>query len=173
MTSPPDSTLPPKGLWNSQVAPKEYGSETQYYEHMFAQYKIFVDAAEQVSARRNIANTFFLTLHTLLLGIVAFSYDKVQELSYPQVIIVPLLSCLGLCYVWWQLLKSYRQLNTAKYQVIAEYERRLPSLPYWHEWILLGEGKNRRLYQPLSNVEQLVPVVVSFCLLYTSDAADE
>lgn len=152
----------PDELWNSAVTPQAYGKDNLYFEHVFAQYKMFVDAADQVSARRNIANTFFLTLHTLLLGIVAFSYDKVQEWSYPQVLALPLLSCIGLCYVWWRLLKSYRQLNTAKYQVIAEYERRLPSFPYHHEWIVLGEGKDRKLYQPLSNVEQLVPVIVGF-----------
>lgn len=60
---------------------------------------------------------------------------------------------------------SYRQLNKAKFEVVGEYERRLPSSPFWNaEWALLGEGKNFGKYIPLSIVEQIVPI--AFAALY-------
>jgi hypothetical protein len=64
------------------------------------------------------------------------------------------------------ILRSYRQLNTAKYQVIGEFEKRLPASPYWSaEWKALGEGKDLMKYIPLTYAENWVPIV--FALLYT------
>jgi hypothetical protein len=49
--------------------------------------------------------------------------------------------------------------------VIDEYERRLPSRPYVSaEWRALGEGKNPKLYKPLTDVEKWIPLI--FGILY-------
>ncbi len=75
-------------------------------------------------------------------------------------IIFPFIAVLALCYTWWRLVKSYRQLNTAKYLVIGEMEKRLPSSPYWSaEWKALGEGKAPKRYVPLSHVENWIPII--------------
>jgi hypothetical protein len=61
--------------------------------------------------------------------------------------------------------RSYRQLNTAKFKVVGALEDRLPASPYWHaEWVALGEGKDWRKYLPLTHLEQWVPVL--FGLVY-------
>lgn len=146
-------------LWNKDVLAHSYGTEQQYREHLFEQYKMFVEMADRISARRDLGNTFFLTLHTFLLGAIAFIYGKI---SAPWVIVFPLIAVQALCYVWWRLMKSYRQLNAAKYKVIGEYEQKLPTSPYWSaEWRLLGEGKNPELYKPLTDIENWVPLLVS------------
>ena len=53
----------------------------------------------------------------------------------------------------------YRNLNTAKFLVIHKIEKRLPISPYEAEWEAMGRGKNKRLYRPLSHIEQGVPYV--------------
>jgi hypothetical protein len=150
-------------LWNQGISPEKYGSKEQYFEHTLEQYKITVEMADRVSARRNLVNTFFLTLHTLLIGTASFIFEKGPRTSNPWSNIFPLAALLALCYVWWRLLRSYRQLNKAKYQVIGEFERKLPASPYWNaEWKLLKEGKDPAVYKPLTDVENWVPIIFGF-----------
>ena len=147
-------------LWSKGISPETYGSKEQYFEHTLEQYKIAVEMADRVSARRNLANTFFLTLHTLLIGTASFIFEKGPRTSNIWLNIFPLVALLVLCYVWWRLLRSYRQLNKAKYQVIGEFERKLPASPYWAaEWKLLGERKDPAVYKPLTDVENWVPII--------------
>jgi hypothetical protein len=149
-----------EGLWNKDIVPESYSSPEKYQEHLFEQYKVFVNAADQVSTRRNVANTFFLTLHTIIVTVIGFVYEKGTSLTSRWVIVFPLVAILALCYTWWRLIKSYRQLNTAKYKIIGEYETKLPSSPYWSaEWKALGEGKNPKLYRPLTDIETWVPPI--------------
>lgn len=153
------------GLWNENITEESYATTKQYQEHLFEQYKIFVEMADQVSTRRNLANTFFLTLHTLIISAVAFSYEKGPRITNRWLNMFPLIAVLVLCYTWWSLMKSYRQLNKVKYKVIGEYERRLPSSPYWSaEWKALGEGKDPKLYKQLTDIENWVPLI--FAVLY-------
>ena len=56
------------------------------------------------------------------------------------------------------LLRSYRQLKSAKYAVIGAMEERLPASPFWSaEWSALGQGRDPRRYWPLTHIERWVP----------------
>jgi hypothetical protein len=159
-----------EGLWNQNISAENYPTREQYQEHLFEQYKIFVEMTDRISARRNLANTFFLTLHTLLISAVGFLYEKGPKLTNKWLNIFPLVAVLALCYAWWRLLRAYRQLNTAKFKVIGEYEKRLPASPYWNaEWRVLGEGKDPKLYKQLTDIENWVPVL--FACIYIVGAA--
>ena len=55
---------------------------------------------------------------------------------------LPLLMLLGQGFAWFYLLRSYRLLNAAKYEVVGALETRLPASPYWSaEWTALGGGE--------------------------------
>jgi hypothetical protein len=154
-------------LWNQSQTEETYGAS--YKEHLFEQYKLYVEMADQVSNRRSLANTFFLSLHTLLLGILGFSFEKGPVLVDRWVILFPLLAVLLLCIAWWMIVRSYRQLNEGKFRVIGEFEKKLPASPYWRaEWKLLREGKDWRRYLRLSVVETWVPA--AFVFLYITMA---
>ena len=156
-------------LWNPAVSWDTYGSKEQYYEHIFEQYKMFVEMADRISTRRNTANAFFLSLHTLIVTVVTFAYDKGLKLNPEWLVVFPLIAVLLLCWVWWRLIHSYRQLNRAKYKVIGEYEQRLPSSPYWKaEWTALGRGENRKLYWPLTDAENLIPLTFGVLYLFAA-----
>ena len=137
-----------------QRAPRsEYGA--LYEQHLFDQYKLAVEMADRVSARRMQANTFFLGVNTGLLTIFA---TLVKEKILTGVSgALPILALVILCFVWWRIVRSYRQLNSGKYAVILELENLLPVAPYAAEWIALGEGKDPRRYLPLTHVENWVP----------------
>lgn len=148
-------------LWN--IPGKEdayFGDKALYQTHLLEQYKLYVEMADKISERRNLANVFFLTLHTTFIGAIGFAFEKI-ELIYPRLLITfPVIAILTLCYVWWRLIKSYRQLNKAKYDVIGLMEKRLPASPYYSaEWKALGEGKDPAKYTPLTHVENNVPKI--------------
>lgn len=122
--------------------------------------------ADRISARRALANTFFLTLHSAILTLIGVFW-KDQPLISEWVIVLPLIVALGLCLAWFWLVRSYRQLNSGKYAVIAALERRLPASPFWRgEWFALGEGPPG--YVPLTHLEQWVPAL--FAAAYTIGA---
>jgi len=148
-------------LWNKDVF-NEYDDKGKLKDHVLEQYKLCVEMADRISARRSTANTFFLTLNTLIVGGLSACAEKFSKLS----VVVICIAAIVLCYVWKRLINSYRQLNTAKYAVIGEFEKKLPSSPYWSaEWNALGEGKDPKKYKQLTAVEKWVPIVFMFIYL--------
>ena len=137
---------------------EEYGDN--YRPHLLEQYKLYVEMADRVSQRRATANSFFLTLNTGLLGsatgLAGFLFDVTQVLAVSWGIAI---FGLGFSYVWWRILKSYRQLNTAKFMVVHDLESKLPVAPYDDEWEKVERGKNPKLYLPLTVVEARVPML--------------
>jgi len=133
-------------------------------------YKMYVETAERVSQRRGAANTFFLSFNTALIGALAGFFDKLD----PRIIPPFILAAIVFCVTWWLLLRSYRTLNTAKFQVIGALEEHLPVSPlYRAEWQALGQGRDWSRHVPLTPIERFVPLtfgviyVLLFILLLT------
>src|SRR5687767_13699380 len=89
----------------------EENKATQQYLEL---YKLAVEMADRVSARRATANAFFLTVNTALLAFVSSGSLTVLWLVA--------LAGIALSATWCVLLKSYRDLNAAKFGVILEME---------------------------------------------------
>ncbi len=141
---------------------KGYGS--QYDEHFFKQYKLYLQSAEKISDRRQQANNYFITINAALITFLGLSF---RFNGLESLVCVYLLFCLlggVICFIFGHLIRSYKQLNTGKFQVIHEIERHLPLAMYEREWQLLGEGKDKKTYFPFSDVEIWVPRV--FGVLY-------
>ena len=116
--------------------------------------------ADRVSARRATANAFFLTINTALLAFLSTGpQDFVWLVAFAGA---------ALSATWWVLIKSYRDLNGAKYKVITDMEAKLEAAIYGDEWERLKRGRVkgwRGRYAEFTTVEQVVPVV--FAALYT------
>ncbi|MGW2813781.1 RipA family octameric membrane protein [Streptomyces sp. NPDC001415] len=149
-------------LWNEGVTASDYGAErATYHEAVFEQYKLCVEMADRVSSRRNLANTFFLTLHS---GLVAFLGAWLSQAHHGRLSVLLLLAgllvLLALCTAWWFTLRSYRQLNEGKFRVIGALEERLPARAFQRaEWEALGRGLDWHVYLPLTQVERWIPVI--------------
>jgi len=133
-------------LWNAAVTSDSYAADAEKYQSaILEQYKLCVEMADRISARRALANAFFLTLNSAALTTIgAFWKDGPRASVF--YLIPPLLLLLALCLAWFWLVRSYRQLNSGKYAVIGALEERLPASPYWQaEWKALGEGKNKAM----------------------------
>lgn len=149
-------------LWNEDVGANSYRDTGATYRNaVFEQYKLCVEMADRVSARRNLANTFFLTLHSGLLVFLGTWLSQEHHRRAPVVLsLAALLVLLGMCATWWFTLRSYQQLNKGKFAVIGALEERLPARAFVAaEWRALDEGQDWRVYVPLSRVERWVPLL--------------
>ncbi len=167
-TDTPDINNVRPTLWNPAVGGTGAVSSEAAQNMLLEQYKIYVEMADRISARRALSNAFFLTLNTGLLTGIGVVWRQVEPKSL--LIFVLLIAGVIQASTWFWMIRSYRQLNTAKYVVIGVMEERLPASPYWlAEWQALGEGKNRALYWPLTQVEQVLPAI--FVVLYVVGCA--
>lgn len=104
-------------------------------------YKTAVEMADRVSARRAGANNFFLTLNTVLAAVVGIVSAARKPPAHGG---LPTFDAFGLCatavagiilaVVWWALLRYYRRLSRAKWNVITRMEELLPARPFSDEW---------------------------------------
>jgi hypothetical protein len=144
-------------LWTPGIAATNYSSSDQYQAAILEQYKLYVEMADRVSARRGLANTFFLTLNTAVFTTIGVFWKDRPHVSQ-WLLAIPLVILLVQCAAWFWMLRSYRQLNTGKWAVVGALEERLPASPYWKaEWTALGKGQDPARYWPVTHVEQVVP----------------
>lgn len=136
---------------------KNYGDK--YKDHLFEQYKLYVESIEKISDRRQQANNYFLTINTALISLIglSFQFKIFENVNWIKV----LLAIVGIiiCIIFWFLIHSYKQLNTGKFKVIHEIEKILPLALYKYEWEILGKGEDKSKYYPFSHIELLIPWV--------------
>ncbi|MFB0620221.1 hypothetical protein [Streptomyces sp. AGS-58] len=155
-------------LWNEDISAENFrASAATYHASIFEQYKLCVEMADRVSARRNLANTFFLTLHSTLLVFLSTWLSQERHGRTPVALaLAALLVLLGMCATWWLTVRSYQQLNRGKFEVIGALEERLPARAFVAaEWRALGEGRDWRVYLPLNRVERWIPVLFAVAYL--------
>ncbi|MCP2279557.1 RipA family octameric membrane protein [Nocardia amikacinitolerans] len=152
-------------LWNDSEERTGRDDRAAAYETaVLEQYQLYVEMADRVSARRGLTNSFFLTLNTSIFTVVA-AFGNAPPDGKEGWLAIPLAAILGQCCTWLYLVRSYRLLNSAKYEVVGALEERLPASPFWRaEWWALGEGRDRTRYLPLSHIEQWIPIL--FALAY-------
>lgn len=138
-------------------------------DNYFELYRLAVEMADRISARRGVANSFFLTANTGVVGVLG----AVDVRWY--------LAAAGMVFsvTWWALLKSYRDLNSAKFDVILAMEDRLPVRIYGDEWDRLRKesipfGMRREAlrswlaqYRELGRIERVIPWI--FTVLYSTE----
>jgi hypothetical protein len=132
-------------------------------EHFFDMYSLAVEMADRISARRLAANSFFVTVETGLATILGAA-------TFPWYVAI---ACIVLSIVWWALLRSYRDLNEAKFKIIHQMEEKLPARIYTEEWRALKRERTpfgwrpsrlaawARHYRELGQLERIVPWVFS------------
>lgn len=129
---------------------------------LIEQYKLYVELADRVSARRVETSKFHLGLVTGLLAIVPFAVSEAQKVQLTTTVLV-IFAVMGLllCAVWTLNIVSYKQLNSLKFKVIHEMENQLPYACFDREWQILRNNPKEHRYLRLSFVERFVPLVLT------------
>ena len=152
---------------NAHLAGKDQQAyPPEYYSHILEQYKLCAEMADRVSQRRQSAHVFFLTVNAGLIALLGWTLPA--EAAPPQSIWLVIVGLAGavLSGTWLLLIRSYRNLNRAKFRMVQQMEMQLPLKPFTAEWELVGKGGNNALYRPFTRIEPFVPVI--FMLLYAA-----
>ena len=121
-------------------------------------YKLHAELADRVSQRREGANRLYVSLLIGLALFVAallrFGTDGISAdiLFWAGVVLGAILAI-----SWYIVIRSFRQLNTGKFNALQDLESHLTYPFFTKEWELLGEGKKRSRYWKLTVVETALP----------------
>jgi hypothetical protein len=143
-----------KALWNAMAVENSTNL-------IFEQYKIYVEMADRISARRDVANAFFLSLNGFFLSSSPIIAEKFFSNQLKWVILFPYIVTVILLYLWKRIIESYKQINRAKFRIIGVLEEKLPARPYGKtEWeLLLKNGEDKNTYWPITHIEAKIPWV--------------
>lgn len=108
---------------------------------------------DRISARRQIANSFFLTINLAALAVLGHfqSFHDIKHLWFLNIASI-VISYMWICYI-----ESLKKLNGAKFDIIHLIENKLVAKAYTTEWALLL--KSHKGYKRLSDIEIYVPWV--------------
>src|SRR5205085_3228106 len=134
---------------------------------LIEQYKLYVEMADRISARRSETNKFYISLLTALLAALLLVVEKNIFTNF-QGFVFAAVAILGiaLCVVWVLNIRSYGQLNSGKFKVIHDMEKHLPYACFDREWDFLGRGTDKKTYFPLTLIERYVPYLVALPYLF-------
>ena len=126
-------------------------------------YKLHAELADSISKQRATANRFYILVLSGLAVLFSTFLQRKNGVPLGWLMVSFGLFGLLLAAAWHNVIRSYRQLNTAKFDVLHELEERLAYPFSKREWDLLAKGKNRRIYQQLTVVESRVPIIFGSC----------
>ena len=132
---------------------KSYGCS--FNADLLEQYKLYVQTAENVSARRLASNQYLLTLNAALVALYGL-----QSAGFGQnywTLLVPIIG-IPVSLLWLLIIKSHADLNRVKFDVIHEFEQQLPAAMYQLEWRLAEEGQGKA-YRAVTTTERWIPVL--------------
>ena len=145
---------------------------TPFIQALLEQYKLCLQSADNASGRRESSNRYLITLNVALLAL----YGLQSAGSVNLYLLIPVsLAGLVLSVLSLRIVKSYKKLNEAKFDVILGLECYLPSAAFGYEWELLKEPPRGRAYKQVSDLEWsiywvfcglhvLVPVLIAVVL---------
>jgi len=129
---------------------------------IFDQYKLYVELADKVSARRATTNSFYLTANSFLFVALGILMSNGLEVVAPMILIIGIFVSIS----WWLLIIYYKNLNSSKYKVINEIEKRLPVMGLLTEYkISKMQEKPVRGLRGLTSIEQWLPI--SLLIMYS------
>ena len=137
-----------------------FGHTKETYQGVFGadlleQYKLYVQSAENVSARRLASSRYLLAVNTALVALYGFQVQG--SVSVWLTLLLPILG-IPVSLLWFRIIRSHRELNKVKFGIIHELEKRLPAALFTREWRLVEEGKGKS-YLPVTDIERWIPLV--------------
>jgi hypothetical protein len=142
----------------------KYGDS--YKNHLMNQYELYLNSAESISSRRESANKYFLGINSVFIVAGSFLIERVSVKNDLIILLFGiLLMGLSVCVIFFYLINSYKQLNTAKFKLLHSIEEELPLNLYSKEWEILGKGEDKKKYFPFSHIERIIPFLFGLAYL--------
>ena len=102
-------------------------------EIVLAQWQTCVEMANSVSQRRDTMSNIFVTLNLAIVAAISINWDVKSLFILVAGIVVSV--------IWLLFIRNYKLLNTEKFNVINDIEKKLPVKPFNDEWKRLEKNK--------------------------------
>ncbi len=122
-----------------------------FHVDLLEQYKLYVQSAENVSARRVASSRYLLSLNVALAALYGL-----QSAGFGQsywMLPIPFMG-IFVSVLWFLIIKSHADLNRIKFSLIHKFEEHLPAAMYKHEWKLAAEE-----YRAVTKIERWIPIL--------------
>ena len=144
-----------------------FNSEYRHRNHselLFQQYELYVGIMEKATERRHQTNTFFMTVNSTAITILAATLNMEQQGTEHHIwLLVAAIAGSAISLTWLRLIYSYRHLIIGKFKVIHLIETKLPLKLFSTEWNFVEQGHGKK-YKDFSPLESLVPII--FLIIY-------
>lgn len=127
-------------------------------EIILEQYKIAIDGANKISERRWAMNNLLITLNWWILTFLWVFKDDYK------MILIGCIFWFFVSVIWALKIKSYKEINKAKFEVINLIERNLPIKLYEEEWRIFKKANN----WSITEHEVWIPVILVIIYICTS-----
>ena len=121
------------------------------------QYKMFQKTSEDLVARRQSVNSFYISVNSALTGLLGVALGVFDD---SVKLIVAAFMCVAgiiLDISWINILEAYGTLNAAKMKVIKLLEEQLPVMLYDAEWRIMSDKLNNKKYVSFTDSEKRIP----------------
>lgn len=126
-----------------------------FHADLLEQYKLYVQSAENVSARRVASSRYLLAVNAALIALYGLQSAGFGENYWT--LLIPAIG-IPVSLLWLLIIRSHADLNRVKFEVIHEFEQHLPAMMYKYEWQLAEEGKGKA-YKTVTGIEQWIPLL--------------
>lgn len=139
----------------------EKGFDKDDKDKLFEQYRIFLQMISSLERKREIVNRFYLSINIGLLAALGLSTQLEIASFVSSSLLTLVIPGTGTLFslIWFQSIRSYKQLSTIKWSIVLKIERMLPLKIHETEWKMLSKGRGSKKYIRLTYVEQFTPVV--------------
>lgn len=148
------------GLLNQEI-------EKLDIEHLFEQYKIYLQTSEDLVARRQNVNSFYISINTALFSALGIILTLENTITIKMIIAVLLMiPGIILDLSWIRLLNSYGVLNSSKMRIVSMIEKKLPANLFDAEWGVMSDKLNKQKYVSFTSSEKSIPKI--FISIYSA-----
>ena len=133
---------------------ESYG--TSFAVDLLEQYKLYVQTAENVSARRISTSRHLLTINSALVAIYGFELSDSRGYNYMGIFIAVIGVLISI--IWLSVIKSHRDMNTLKFKIIHDLESYLPVPLFKYEWEIAEQGRGKP-YKLITEIERWIPIL--------------
>lgn len=122
---------------------------------LLEQYKIFLNTSEDLVARRQNVNNFYISINSALVTLFSVLFTLNMEEKY-RLLAALLFVVVGivLSVSWIKTLVAYGNLNSSKMKIISSMEKNLPVSLYDAEWAALSDRLNKKSIFPLLTMKR-------------------
>ncbi len=137
----------------------EIENKDKFTSDLIEQYKVFQKTSEDLVARRQAVNSFYISVNSAIVAVTGIVMGLVEM---PIKLFVTLFMCLLgiiLDIAWINILDNYGTLNSAKMKVISLMEKNLPVSAYDVEWKVMSDKLNNKRYVSFTSSEKRIPKI--------------